>query len=398
MSMEEMGPGQGDAFVTAMLRAALSAPGADVPRAGRIVAGLLGVLVAEGAGGEVAAVMAAEPGAPTTFEVHSTTTAAATATERLGGLDAEAALRASVRLARTGADLVEAVGLGPDGLRRIVLRSRHGAAPSFLVPDESTMGSNPVAAAAAIARWRRGTAGGAAPPAAWGGGAEHPVRRSPGFPAFPEEGAATQARVNPDPGLDLRRRWPGISLTDDVTVLPGLDDIVRRAVADALEEVTVEVDMAAVETVVARAMAARQGPPVAASTQLAAPGPPPGDNPTAGPAIAALGAARELLAQQVEAFEDRVRASSHALGGLADDMAAGARYADDALERLSQRLAVTMERMGRHLEQHIDTLALNRPTAAQLARFTANLEAALDALRASRPGGTPPSDRDAAGA
>ncbi len=247
-------------FADCVLMAALQAPEAPFsPAAARTIAGLIGLLTAEGSTDEVAAILAPVPGGAVTFDVLAAGEGpqaadpggraaspppppAAPPPQPLTGLGVGRALREASRLAQNRDDLISVVAIGPDGLRRLVLERKPGAPFHFLFPSEGTFEGEPGARADAVARWQRLINADAAP--------SRPNAFLAPIVALPSGG---------DHGSDA---GPGATAGSAPTlagstalVVPGpLPEVLAETVRDALADVTVEVDLGAIEQVVSDAL------------------------------------------------------------------------------------------------------------------------------------------------
>ncbi|MGH9076265.1 MAG: hypothetical protein ACRDY0_02220 [Acidimicrobiales bacterium] len=425
--------GTGAAYLHHLLLAALTGPrGAGALAPGRLVARILMAL--DGAGGDrvVARYCAPVPGAGSRFTLRP---GASTSSDgRPAVMGASEALHGACRLAAT--QPVAMVGETSGGLVRRVFEGGPDRPLRYLWPDAAEYEgdddacidaleqwawvmdrwrSDPPGAAtlpgretgrAALAATRPGPAstprpGPALTPAPAGeAGGTPPVPPEPSPPASPEPSVAlvattpAMARSDPDPSSVPTAATPAVP----VEVLAG-------AVRQALGDVTVDVDLGAVERLVAgalqtamrAALASRSTPGEAALDQasverivaalapmLAAPagaaavsGNPGGrDSELAARAAGGVGdhgvgdhragddllaratlvAASEELFLQLESMTDRIRAGTRALESLADELAARDRTASRYLDRVAQRTDTAVDRLGQRLGDRIEEL------------------------------------------
>ena len=387
---EQRPAGGGAAFATHVLRAALAAPGSDTPMAGATVLGLLAVLVSEGAVAEAAEVLGVAPGEPATFEVRTYAYGGAASEQHLTGLDAGAALRAV--LEQSEADLVEAVAVAPSGLTRRVVERRRGSQPRYLWPSTGTYEGDAAAVATVLDRWRTSLA------------APDGARSSAGqaLAAVPSQAVAPTGPSHPATFSN------GAGAAGGFDPAPEVVDLLRRSVRQALEEVTVEVDLGAMESVVAAAVGQLAFEPAGGCVPGTAPdvgraaveapaSPPPSAAQVAEEVVtriraATVGTATETEAEvrlralsarldaQASAFEDRLRATTRSLQALADDIAGELRGSEDYLGRLTHSVTAVVERVGRRLEGQLEQLPVRAPASRDLAEVAGRLASLVDTL------------------
>ncbi|MHB1534546.1 MAG: hypothetical protein ACYC1D_08045 [Acidimicrobiales bacterium] len=218
--------------------AASAAAAADDPRTARVIAFMLGSLAAEGYVGAVRSFLAPDPHDLPTFEVRTFQRGDISPAHERSGLDVCTALREASRLAEGDADLVEIVALGAGDLRRRVLERRQRESFHYLFPELGTYEGDEGRRNRAVAHWEAVINAPAAPsPEA------HPSEDCP-TGAFPP----VEAPLSSDPRtvLDVATSAPPKS--------PVAQESVSQAVREALGDVTVEVDLGALEEVVSSAL------------------------------------------------------------------------------------------------------------------------------------------------
>jgi hypothetical protein len=143
----------------------------------------------------------------------------------------------------------------------------------------------------------------------------------------------------------------------------------RDALRAALADMAVEVDMKAIEAAVKRSLRATL---VELSAQQ-----PPDDKETVADLIAnrvaeliatSLMAAADSLQLQLEAFNDRIRASSHSLEALADELSARQRSASDMNDQLVKRLESRLDRINRRIDALASEVSQTRHDLGDIAR------------------------------
>ncbi|MGI8493249.1 MAG: hypothetical protein ACR2KC_07040 [Acidimicrobiales bacterium] len=413
------------AYVHHLMLSALSAPGGSrSPMAGRLVADLCGVLAVEGEAEQVARYLAPDPADKATFQVRSFRLGDVHPLTDQGSLDAESALREAARLAAGQTELVEVVAVGANGLRRRVL-DRAGRAPMrFYFPDPTYYEGPPSLVAEALERWRWLLDSGRGAPSAPVAPAAPPVaaldttavaeavRQALGDVTVEVDLGAVEAVV----ADALRSTLGGAGATALSLGRSGTDRQSDPARGDAggsfaSEPPTLEQPSVAVVDQQARSMAEAQARELAERLmgmvenrlrQLPAPDPilgaamgwgqtsgaeemaravsasirpmlanlrpeevgAGGDSPGAAwMAQASLVSAAEQLHLQLEAFGDRVKSGSRALEGLADELNARERTAAGHTDRLAQTITVSLERLGRRLEERIEDVSAARADA-----------------------------------
>ena len=350
-------------FAAHVLVAALRAPGAtSSATAARTIAGLIGLLAAEGADEEVAAILAPRPEGNATFDVNAVGASvgpgpgdggtANSFPPDLTGLDIGRALREASRLAQGQAELISVVAVGPDGVRRRVLEREGGAPFRFLFPEDDSFDGNPEGCATAVDSWRHFLgAPSPIPPGSQAGG----EARLTGAPASPTARVVATVPLagGGDPGRppvaseDLERASGLPAATLDTEALT---DTVR----DALSDITVEVDMGAIEQVVDGALRA------ALATTRVPEAPAPQEPPGGWVTHAALVGAAEELHVLMEAFNDRIRSGSRSLEVLADELSSRDRTAAAFTDALSRSINASIDRMLRHIDDRLDELPTRR--------------------------------------
>jgi hypothetical protein len=323
-------------FANHILVAALTGPGSDSPLAARTTAALIALLAAEGADQAVTWMLSPLPGQPASFDVvtassagHDPIVASGKPAESglvLAGLDALTALQEAAKLVGAGPGRVTMVSVSEDGLRRTCMERDANDPLRFVFPHRSAFDGPGYAAAEATARWRDLS-----------------------------ESAEATASVMDQPVA------AGLAPGDDQPVAAGLapaDDpetgtdaaTLAEAVRDALADVMVEVDMAAVEQMVSDALRA-----VLASAE------PRGGLVDSGSSAgwtghAALVAAADQFHVVLESFNDRIRSGTRSLQGLADELAARERMTAAYTEQLGRSINASIERLARHLDHRLDEL------------------------------------------
>ena len=400
--MNDEGQQPGTGFAEYVLLAALRAPSSASPQvAARTIAGLIGLLTAEGADREVASILAPVPGGPATFEVLATASPLpeesgqeVAPTERAADryrrvvrrLDVGRALREASSLAQDGADVVTVVAVSPDGLRRRILE-RRGAEPfGFVPPTEDAFEGSPAACAEAVYRWHRHLNGPTPPPPAPPTAAAPPGPEPPtaAAPPGPEPPAPPPP---PTPPFDLsaiehlvrnalRDAIAGISAPERPIDIGAIEQVVDNALTD----VTVAVDMGAIERVVGdalrhaitttRAQQPEGAVDIAAIERIVADAlhhavattrarePAVVNDPPGGWVThAALIGAADQFHLLLEAFNDRVRSGIKSLEALADELAARERSAAAFTDELGKSIDASMVRLAHHIDDRLDTLS-----------------------------------------
>jgi hypothetical protein len=321
-------------FAERILWAAVRAPEARSPLAARTIAGILGLLAAEGADDVVATLLAPVPGGRATFEVVTGTPSHDPAGTNgqdvlmdapLTHLDVGRALHEASRLTNAGPGRVTVIAVGPDGLRRMVLERDPAEPFRFVYPDASAFRGLDSAVADAVERWQQRLE---VPPAAVAAG-----RNSLALDLV--EGAAI---AEPAPVLAA-------------AAAPLDSQALAEVVRDALADVMVEVDMVAVEQMVSDALR------TALDTADPQPTQPAGEPPGGWPGQASLVAAAEQFHVVLESFNDRIRAGSRSLQSLADELAAQERVTALYTDQLAKSVHASIERLSRHIDTRLDELS-----------------------------------------
>jgi hypothetical protein len=344
-------------FAATVLLAALRAPGASSSAAAaRTIAGLIGLLAAEGADEEVAAILAPRPEGTATFDVNAVGASvgagpgdgggtANSFPPELIGLDIGRALREASRLAQGHAELISVVAVGPDGVRRRVLERKGGAPFRFLFPNDDTFDGNPDGCAAAVDSWRHFLGGPSPIPSASDDTGDRQLTPAhPGPIGLVDHvlRAPASDRLEPAPGL------PAVALDTEA---------LTETIRDALSDITVEVDMGAIEHVVDGALRA------ALATSRVREAPAPQEPPGGWVTHAALVGAAEELHVLMEAFNDRIRSGSRSLEVLADELSSRDRTAAAFTDALSRSINASIDRMLRHIDDRLDELPTRRTAA-----------------------------------
>ena len=322
-------------FAEHVLWAALRAPDATTPLAARTIAGILGLLSAEGADDVVASVLAPVPGGRATFEVATGTPPADPSEmnstngqhllmdDPLTHMDVARALRECSRLANAGPGRITMTAVGPDGLRRTVLERDPAEPFHFVYPEPSAFRGLEPAVADAVQRWSLDLA----------------VQPAP-MPA-----PSSSVTLDLVGGGAVAEPAPGTP----AAAPPVNSQVLAEAVRDALADVMVEVDMVAVEQMVSDALRTALD-----SVEEIEPEEEP---PTGWPGQAALIAATEQFEVVLESFNDRVRAGSRSLQSLADELAAQERVTALYTEQLAKSVHASIERLSRHIDTRLDELS-----------------------------------------
>ncbi|HEY3810386.1 MAG TPA: hypothetical protein VGL49_03045 [Acidimicrobiales bacterium] len=353
----ERDPAGATGFADYVLMAALQAPKApESPAAARTIAGLIGLLAAEGSNDEVAAILAPVPGGAVTFDVVATHEGPAVAPDRGGrtaspappppappprpltGLRVGSALREASELAQNRDDLIWVVAVGADGLRRRVLERREGGPFRYLFPREDLFEGDAAACADALSRWQRHVGAGATP--------HNPLALLTPILPLP---AGSDNRPGP---TELATSRPDLAPSDTAALVHGPPpEVLAQTVRDAMADVTVEVDMGAIELVVGEALRSAIAVFRASGTPAA------GGETTDGLVThAALMGAAEQLHILMEAFNDRVRSGSRSLESLADELSARERSAAAFTDALGKSVNASIDRMLRHIDDRLDQL------------------------------------------
>ena len=387
-------------FANHVLLSALQAPGAATSApAARTIAGLIGLLAAEGADEEVAAILAPVPGRPATFDVVAVGAGSpavpsqasqerldlpegspapesptgpespgpgAGSSAQLTGLEVGRALREASRLAQGRADLISVVAVC-DQLRRRVLERKEGAPFRFLFPSEDTFEGDDEARTDAISSWETVLC-----PPSIPGPTPAPTATPPDAPAVSPVGMLSPVAPEPSepdgaetPGAyasEAESVWPEPAAREAASPAPSTAlaatrsvEMLAETVRDALSDVTVEVDMGAIEQVVSDALRA------AIATARVREGVVATEPPGGWVTHAALIGAAEQLHVLMEAFNDRIRSGSRSLEALADELSARERNAAAFTEALGKSINASMDRVLRHIDDRLDQLPATRP-------------------------------------
>ena len=264
--VETPGGSTSDAMTRRLLESLLAAQGGPAsPRRWRVAAGVVRVLIAEGAAAEVASFLAPAPGRAATFELDIAETGPAdggrTSVQQFGP-DVETAVREALRAATRGA-AVRVRSVAGEVHRTVLRHSRTRPGSLELVPPgpDSYEGDGP-GCRAAIEEWAQvqeeaalpgaaadgtGALGtGALGTGAGGTGADRPV---PGD--LPAGGTPTAQPAREVAALDLPAALSEAMTTLDVELDPAA---ISAAVQRALADVTIELDLTAVEQAVRSAL------------------------------------------------------------------------------------------------------------------------------------------------
>lgn len=236
-----------DAMTRRLLESLLASQGGPASsRRSRVAAGVIRVLIAEGAAAEVAGFLAPAPGQPAAFELtveESVPADGGRASVQHFGADVETAVREALRAAARGASVgVRSVS---GDVRRTVLRhSRTRPGALELVPaDPDAYDGDPGACRAAVDGWHRAVA------ALTGPGPDAGPVTDTGPVADPGPVAAPQPSA---PGVEIPAALSEATASLDLELDPAA---IGAAVQRALADVTIEMDMSAVEQAVRSALA-----------------------------------------------------------------------------------------------------------------------------------------------
>jgi hypothetical protein len=298
-------------FANRILLAAFRAPEARTPMAARTIAGLVGLLAAEGADREVAGLLAPVPWGEATFDVLGESAPIPAATESAAnghapepvtrhGLEVGRALREASKLASAAPGRVTVVSVGPDGVRRIALDRDPSEPFRFVYPEAHTFQGASAAVRTALERWEA---------------------------------------LGSEPGPAVERTPPPPAVTP-----ADLSDAVREALGDVM----VEVDMVAVEQMVTEALRSALSDNAAGQART--------EGPSGWAGQAALVAAADQFHVVLESFNDRVRAGSRSLQSLADELAAQDRTAAAYTDQLAKSVQTSIDRLSRRIDQRFDEL------------------------------------------
>ena len=318
--------------------------------AARVVAVLLEALVSAGGADRVAGFLAPEPGGACDIQaVGGGAVDVATVFERLGAPGAEGSA-------------IEAVA---GGLRRRALEVADDAAVVYLFPEADRLTGPGSDVAAERWAWTLRT---------WSG-------QPPGAVAPPPASEAAAADTASLVGA-MRAALSEVAIEVD---LGGIDtavsEAVERAVAGRLPAVPtdappappVSIDVDRLADLLAERLPAPQIDDDLVEALLAALA-------TAGGPVAAttLDAAREQLAMQMQAFDDRVTAGTRALTALGDELAERARQSGDHTDRLAEAITANVDRLGRQIDRRLREVQTAGIVPARGRRGAGAEEAAVD--------------------
>jgi hypothetical protein len=328
-------------FADHVLLSALRSPvAATSPLAWRLIGGMIELLASEGADVPLTRFLAPEPGADATFEVivsgrrQSNDPAPALAPPR-PGLTIAAAIREAAKRSLPDQHDVVVVSVAPGGLRRTVLVRSSAGALTFVYPDPGAFQGRPDDCRAALERWQR-------------------------------------LATRPTPGS--RSALP-------VPIEEARGTSVREAVAEALSDLTIELDTEFIGAAVRDALADQFPVP---ATQLP-------DVTSAGfVAQAAMLAASDHLQIQLESFNDRVRAGSRALESLADELSSRERTATAVSDQLARSVEASVSRLAHRVETRLEEVTRSDVTgtlAGEVRELSDNLRqlmSRIDAMQSVR--------------
>ena len=325
----------------------MRAPGASsAPLAGRAVAGLIGVLTAEGADVPVTRFLAPQPAGRASFDVLSYpaseaqpdggTSMPAPPVARVG-LGVEAALQEAVRLAEHELSRVQVVSVAPGGLRRLVLERPEAGAFEFVFPDEDAFEGDEAARDAAVANWRRLFS-------------EKPGARA----AAPQEGlgeALREALADLTLELDFAAIETAVASAVRASLPVGVQSDASGELAG--EDAGDDGDLA--DRVAARITDALEARPLLPTSDLV---------PGGWVAQATLLSAADQLQIQIESFNDRIRAGSRTLEALADELTSRERAAAHYTEHLARSVDASLSRVAHRIETRLEQIDASVSTAA----------------------------------